>query len=303
MQQITNKRKLEKEEENRKKMIDEIKKEKGDKVIENTADDLFKAIKKRPGESQLDYAKRTREAVMNTLKEDEHDLIVRLNEEYDFARRLRIKKENARRIKEKRKNIKPKIIIDNQTGPEIVYRKNNTRPLPNGIVVGMEQNLNLSGENENKKEIKIGLDLNVTLGDDDNFKARIDEQEKNNPFYLNGIDYADVVRIKSFELLVNKDKIFNQVVNETDEETIKWIDIYIQNEQEETEVAQKIRDLLASQGLDSTVGLKSDDYLSRREIVLTGGEILEDTGNSFEDRQAKMKAQIQTDSIQFGGNK
>ena len=145
--------------------------------------------------------------------------------------------------------------------------------------------------------------MNVTLGDDDDeFNKRVKEQEKNNPYYINNIDYSNVMNIKSFELLVNRDKIFNQVVNESDEETIKWIDIYIQNEQEQTEVAQKINDLLQTQGLDSTIGLKSDDFLNRREIVLTGGE-LEQTGNSFEDRQNKMKSQIQTDSIQFGGDK
>ncbi|GAF77573.1 unnamed protein product, partial [marine sediment metagenome] len=104
MQQVTNKRKLDKEEEDRQQMVKEITETKGDKVIENSADDLFSAIKKKEGESQLEYSKRTREAVMNTLKEDEHDLIVRLHEEYEFARKLRINKENARRLKEKRKN-------------------------------------------------------------------------------------------------------------------------------------------------------------------------------------------------------
>lgn len=264
MQKVQNQKKLQEEENFKKQQREEMKqiqKESEEKVmLDNTADDLFDAIKRRPNESATKYAERVQRSLMNTMKEDDHDRIIREYEEFEFCKRLRIKKENSRRsrlLQQKRMN--NAVVIDLPDAPK-------------GITVGFQQV--------------------STLGDDLDFDKRIAEQEKGNEFFVDNVDYSDIMRITAFTMLKNRDTLFEQIKNESDEETLKWINIYIESDKEKSEVEQRIK---AAWG-EGTV----DSLLDRRERVLSG-----ESANSFEDRQQVMKAQIkkqnELDEIKFGG--
>jgi len=264
MRQVQNQKKLQQEEEMKRQHREEMKqiqnKSEEKVMIDNTADDLFDAIKKRPNEPAHVYAERVQKSVMNTLKEDDHDRLIREYEEFEFYRRLRIKKENVRRsriLQEKR--MSKAIVIDLPEAP---------------------------------KGIQVGFQQVATLGDDVNFEERIAEQEKGNKWFVNGVDYSEVMLVTSFSMLKNRDKIFEEVTNESDEETQRWINIYIEADKEKSEVEQRIK--------DAWNGSSSDSLLDKRERVLSG-----ETVNSFEDRQQAMKQKIQKqnelDEIRFGG--
>jgi len=284
MNQINMKKKMEREEKERQKMIEEMKKQKGGNILTNTADDLFKAIEKKEDESRVDHSERVRKAVYDTLKEDEHDKFVREHEEYELARRLRIKKENHRRLKDIRKTKRSSVVIDANDAPQQLTRR---KP---PINVGLEQNVNV-GEIQNKRpDIVVGFEQNVDIGSDEEFEKRIESKSQDNKYFVNGIDYSDIMTIKSFELLKSRDEIFNEVVNESDEETIKWIDIYIENEKEQTAVTQQVKDILSN----SVTGDYRESMLNRREAILTGGEIM--PNNSYENKQEQMKQQIQDEN-------
>jgi hypothetical protein len=123
------------------------------------------------------------------------------------------------------------------------------------------------------------------------------EQNKDNVHFVNGTDYSDILEIVSFALLKNRDDIFKQITNESDEETIKWINIYIEEDEEQTETVQKIKDIIKG----STGESATDKMLDIRERVLSGKSV-----QSSDDRRNKMLNELQDsneDEIQFIGGK
>lgn len=195
-------------------------------VIQNTTETLFESLKKKPNESKAQHEHRVSQAVQKSMEEDEFDKIIRENDEFHFARNLRIKKENARRIKEHNasKNRSVTIIDD---------------PAPTGI--------------------DVGYHIVSSIGDDEESNLRYDESQKDNKFYVNGIDYSEICLTKAYEILKNRDKIFIEVSHETDAETIKWIEYYID-----------LEDKIGVEDDAPGLGDRQSSLLDRRESAVKG---------------------------------
>lgn len=287
MQQITYKKQLEKEEEEKLELIKDVKQQNDGQVIDNSADKLFDALKRKDGESRAKFEERVSKAINSALKEDEHDKFVREKQEYEFGRELRIKKENHRRIKLHNEKRKKNVIVIDALQEDM--------PNPYGIEVGFQQTIDVGEQRPIPEGLNVGFEQVVTIGNDEEAEKRFAIEQTENKYFVNGIDYSEIIAIKVFEMLKNRDQIFNQIVKESDEETTKWIDVYIQNEDEQTEVQEKLTELNASSGVGR------DALLERRERVLSGK-------NKFEDMQKEMIAKIKReeqiqpeDSIEFGG--
>lgn len=254
MDKIQNRKKLLKDEELKREQRDEIKQiqQQSDQklMIENTADELFDALKRKQGESAIDYTKRFQNVLTRSMKEDDHDRIIREYEEYEFCRQLRIKKENVRRSK---------LLRDKRMTDAVVIELPNA---PKGIQVGYQQV--------------------STLGDDIDYEVKIQEQNVNNPYFVNGIDYTDIFDIVSFKMLVNRDKLFKMVTSESDDDTLQWINVYVKNEEQKSDVAKAVDELYTQKSKDDTL-------LDRRERVIN-------KRNTFENRQDEMKSQLQSNA-------
>lgn len=269
MRQIQNKKKLDEEEQFVKEQREELKKiqnESSDKtMIENTADELFDSLERKKGESALDYRERINQAVSKAWEEDEHDRIVREYEEYEFSRQLRIQKENTRRRK----------ILNEQ-------RKQNS------FVIDLP---------ENNPKIPTAFHQVSTFGnDDDQFELMVEQEKTNNAYFINNVDYSEIVEITSFCMLKNRDKILNEIANESDEETSEWIEKYIKTEGEQQfEIDKELNDI--QKDVFSTSESQTDALLNRRGQILSKGK------NKFENQQNEMIKQIQSDNdeIGFGG--
>jgi hypothetical protein len=255
--------------------IQKIQQESKEKImIENTADDLFAALKKKDYVDAVDKHKQIDKFLAKAFEEDEHDYIVREYEEYLFCKQLRIKKENTRRAKIlHQKKLSQVMIID-------VPRHLSKEDLPKGIQVGFEQ------------VVTIGNDVDVDL--------KFAEKNQGNTYFVDGIDYSEIVQITSFSLLKNRELLFKQIVSESDEETIKWIDQYIEEDKEQTETVTKIRDIIQGSTGDSA----QDRILNARERILTGKTV-----ETFDGRRKNMLKQMGQDSnddvdeISFVGGK
>jgi peptide subunit release factor 1 (eRF1) len=81
-------------------------------------------------------------------------------------------------------------------------------------------------------------------------------------------------------MLKNRDSIFKQITSENEEETTKYIEQYIAEDEKISDVAKKVRDLMKKTKEDET-------RLDKRERVLSG--------NNFENRQQEMIKQIQNE--------
>jgi hypothetical protein len=245
MQKIQNQRKLTEDEETIKKDKDEImqiENKTNEKIlIENTADELFDTMNRRQGESIMDYKGRVQQLLEKAFSEDEHDKIIREHEEYEFAKQLRIKKENARRAK-------------------IIYE----RKITNAIII----------ETKNTSNLPVAFQQ-ITMLEDDSPESQITGQ-----WIVNNVDYSEVVTITSFLMLKNRDSIFKQITSENEEETTKYIEQYIAEDEKISDVAKKVRDLMKKAKEDET-------RLDKRERVLSG--------NNFENRQQEMIKQIQNE--------
>lgn len=257
MQQIQGKKKLQQEEQMMKEQREEVAKIQTDSkeklMIENSADELFDALTRKPGESMLDYQKRVGQSVAKAFTEDEHDKIVREWEEYQFTKQLRIKKENTRRAK---------ILHENKMTNAIVIDV--PRAAPQSIIVGFSQVSN------------IGDDI-------------VDVQEEKGPWIVNNIDYSEIVSITSFSMLKNRDQIFKEITSESEEETIKWIEEYLQEEaQTKSDVVAAIESLTKTPSMEKPIDGR-DKILSARERVLSAGK----KTNKFENEQQEMIDQIQ----------
>lgn len=269
MRQVQSQKKLMQEEQIKKEEREEIRQIQNtseEKVmIQNTADELFDALQRKSGESAIERSKRIDKLMIKAFQEDEHDKLVREYEEFEFCRQLRIKKENARRAK-------------------IVHEKK----LSNAIVIDVPVT--------KRPDLRVGYHQVSTIGDDVDTDIRFAELNKDNKRFVNGIDYSDILQIASFALLKNRDALFDQVVHESDEETIKWINIYIESEKEQSDVALKVFDILKS----GTGESDRDKLLDVRDKVLSRRANL--GSNSLEERQKEMIAKIQSESdeIQFG---
>ena len=268
MKQVQSKKQLEKDEEFKKQQKEELKriqKESKEKtMIENSADDLFDSLERRKDETALEYRERVAKAVSKSREEDEHDRIIREYEEYEFARRLRIQKENTRRSK---------LLHEKKKENSFVIEVPNMR---NDIQVGYHQISNLGS-------------------DDDEYESLVQQEQTNNKYYIKGVDYSEIIEIVSFSMLKNRDRILNEVINEPNEVTIKWIDHYIESEKEQTDISRELQEIQK----DSIArGQSSAEVLmNRRDQILDRGK------NKFEYQQEEMIKQIQTeqDEIQFGG--
>lgn len=255
MQHVQSRKKLQQEEQMLREKRDEVTKIQTDSkeklMIENSADELFDALTRKPGESVLDYQNRVGQSVAKAFTEDEHDKIVREYEEYQFIKQLRIKKENTRRAK---------ILHERKMTNAIVIDVPKT---PAGMIVGFHQV--------------------STIGDD-----VVDVQEIKGQWVVNNIDYSEVVQITSFIMLKNRDQIFKEVTNESEEDTTKYIEEYLrEEEQEKSEVVKKLEALKNAsiqQPVDNT-----DKILSARERILSAAN----KKNKFEAEQQEMIDQIQ----------
>lgn len=256
MDKIQNRKKLLKEEEFKQEQREEIKQiqQQSDQklMIENTADELFDALKRKPGESAIQYTKRFQNVLTRSMKEDDHDRIIREYEEYEFCRQLRIKKENVRRSK---------LLRDKRMTEAVVIELPNA---PHGIQVGYQQV--------------------STLGDDIDYEVKIQEQNVKNVYFVNGIDYSDIFDIVSFKMLANRDKLFNMIANESDEDTLQWINVYVKNEEQKSEVAVAVDELFKPTSKDDTL-------LDRRDRVVNK------KFNTFEDRQKEMISKIKSNEV------
>lgn len=245
MQKIQNQRKLTEDEETIKKDKDEImqiENKTNEKIlIENTADELFDSMGRRQGESIADYKGRVQKLLEKAFSEDEHDKIIREHEEYEFAKQLRIKKENTRRAK-------------------VLYE----RKITNAIVI----------ESKNKTNLPVAFQQ-ISILEDDSPESQITGQ-----WVVNNIDYSDVVTITSFLMLKNRDLIFKQVTSESEEETIKYIEQYIADDEKISDVAKSVQELMKKTKEDET-------RLDKRERLLSA--------NKFENRQKEMIKQIQNE--------
>jgi antitoxin component of RelBE/YafQ-DinJ toxin-antitoxin module len=270
MRQVHSQKQLAQEEQMKKEEREEIRqiqnKSEEKVMIQNTADDLFDALQRKSGESALERNKRINQLLAKAFQEDEHDKLVREYEEFEFCRQLRIKKENARRAK-------------------ILHEKK----LTNAIVIDVPV--------LRRKDIQIGYHQMSTLGDDVDTDSKFAELNKDNKYFVNGIDYSEIVQIVSFALLKNREILFDQITHESDEETIKWINIYIEAEKDQSDVEQRVFDILKSRTGESD----RDKLLDVRDKVLSRKPV-KSRSNSLEDRQKDMIAKIQSESdeIQFG---
>lgn len=269
MRQIQNKKKLEEEENFIKEQRDELKQiqneSKNKTMIENTADELFDSLERKKGESALDYRERVSHAVSKAWEEDEHDRIVREYEEYEFSRQLRIQKENARRRK-------------------ILYEQRKE----NAFVIDLPKN---------NPKIPTAFHQVSTFGndDDDTFEILLEQEKSNNAYFIHGVDYSEIVEITSFCMLKNRDKILNEIANESDDETLKWIEQYVKTEVEEQfEIDKELTDI--QKDAFSVSESKTDALLNRRDQILSRGK------NKFENQQEEMikKIQSENDEIGFG---
>jgi len=257
MRQIQGRKQLQQEEQMLKEQrteIKEIQSQSKEKImIKNTADELFDSFGRKNGESMTEYRDRFSKSLVKAFQEDEHDRIIREYEEYEFAKQLRIQKENARRAKtlhEKRKS--------------------------NVIVIDLP-----------KTNLDVGFHQMTTLGDDEQIDAMIKEEVKTNSYYLNGVDYSEIVAITSFIMLKNRDKILHEIANESDDETMRWIDIYVKEENEKSDIVAKLNEISKNAATGSASGV--DAMLNRREKVLTGK-------NRFEEQQSEMISDIQKEN-------
>ncbi|MDO8640287.1 MAG: hypothetical protein Q7R33_01985 [Nitrosarchaeum sp.] len=218
-------------------------------IIENTADKLFDSIQKRSDETTAEYRKRMQNSIVEAFTEDEHDKIVREIEETEFRKQLRIKKENARRSKILReKRFENSVIID-------------VPQAPNGLQVGFHQ---------------------VSTFDDVSGENTIVVQETGQ-YIINDVDYSDVIEITSFLMLRNRDQILQEVANESEEETTKWIESYIAEDQRQSDVMERLREM--TKGAFKTSTDEKEAMLERRDRILSNK-------NRFEDEQEQMKSQI-----------
>ena len=269
MKQIQGKKKLEQEQqlinEQQKELI-QIQKDSNSKekvMIENKADELFDSLTRKTGESALEYNNRVKSSVIQAFAEDEHDKIVREHEESMFIKELRIKKENSRRAK-------------------ILHQKK----LSNAIVINMPAPVG----------IQVGFNQSVTMGDDERFEAIEQEEIKNNIYYINGVDYSDIISIVSFNMLKNRDKILNEIANESGEVTTSYINQYIdEDNQQQSDITKTLQAIKSG---NVTEG--KSDILSMREQILSGGKI-----NRHESQQQDLIAQIKkeqedSDEIHIG---
>jgi len=246
MQQVQSRKKLLQDEQAIKEKRNEIQQIEQDSkeklMIENTADELFDALSRKQSETVLQYHDRVEKSIVKAFSEDEHDKIIREYEENEFRKQLRIKKENARRAK-------------------ILHEKK----MVNAIVIDVPA----------LKGIEVGFHQVSTLGDD------IIEVQETGLWIVNNVDYADVVSITSFSLLKNRDKIFKEVTGETDEETMKYIEQYLQEEeQEKSDVVKRIEVLQKTLDPNETM-------LDKRERIIVSNK------NKFESQQQEMINQIQ----------
>jgi hypothetical protein len=263
MDKIQNRKKLLKDEEFKREQREEMKQiqEKSNEkvMIENTADDLFDSLNRRSGESAIEYTKRYQTALVRSQKEDEHDRIVREYEEYEFCRQLRIKKENSRRSK---------LLHDKRIASAIVIE------LPNA-----------------PSHIQVGYQQVSTLGDDAATDVKIQEQNTGNVYFVNGVDYSEIIEIVSFKMLKNRDNLFKMVMNESDDDTLQWINVYIKNEEQlKSDVASAVEEITKSVVSNEKIVDNRDALLDRRE------RIVNKKFNTFEDRQKEMISQIQSNS-------
>jgi len=242
MQKIKHNDKLNEDEE-----VLQIEKNKDEKVkienveIENSADELFDTLNKKSNESISEHKNRVAKSLMKAFSEDEHDRIVREFEEKEFIKELRIKKENARRSK---------IVYEKKIINAIVIEPKN-----NNLNVGFHQSSNL--ENDFENEILVG------------------------EWIVNNIDYSDIVNITSFSMLKNKNEIFYNITNETDEETIKYIESYIEKENELSKASKKIQLLMMKQ-------TKAETRIDARDRILSA--------NKFESQQQQMINEIKNEN-------
>lgn len=264
MKQIQYKKQIDKEEEFVKQQKDELKKiqkeSKEKTMIENTADDLFDSLERKKDESALEYRERIGKAISKAWEEDEHDKIVREYEEYEFARKLRIQKENTRRS-----------------------RLLHEQKKQNAFVIDLPES-----------KIPIGFHQVSTLGsDDEQFEKLLQNEQTNNKYFIHEVDYSEIIEITSFNMLKNRDRILNEVANEPQEVTAKWIEHYVESEKEQTETDVEISEI---QKDAFSGGSNVDAMISRREQILAKGK------NKFEYQQEEMIKQIQSenDEIQFG---
>jgi len=262
MRQIQNKKKMLKDEEEMKQKREDtqnMQKELKDNImIENSADELFDSLERKSNESAKDYRDRISKSLVKAFAEDEHDKIVREYEEYMFSKRLRIQKENARRSKILREK-----------------RKENT------VIIDVPQ----------KHDIPVGYQQISTIGSDEDLLDVIRQEEENNPYFINGVNYSEIVEITAFSMLKNKDKILNEIANESDKETEEWVNRYIEEDKKQSEVFKQLTSM--TEDAISRATSNVDTILSRRENVLTAGK------NRFEMQQDEMKQQIQNDEIGF----
>jgi len=257
MRQIQGKKRLQQEEQMLREQRDEIKeiqdKSKEKVMIKNTADELFDSFERKSGESMTEYRDRFSKSLVKAFQEDEHDRIIREYEEYEFAKQLRIQKENSRRAR-------------------ILHEKRKS----NVVVIDLPAT-----------KLDVGFHQITTLGDDEQIEMMIKEEVKTNPYYLNGVDYSEIVTITSFIMLKNRDKILHEVAGESDEETIKWIDRYVKEESQQSDVVARLNDISKGAAMGSASGI--DAMLNRREKILSGK-------NKFEEQQSEMISRIQKEN-------
>ena len=262
MKKIQHKRQLEQEEIEKEEEMQKIQNENKEKtMIENTADDIFDSLSKRKNETASEYKNRVAEALEKAWQEDEHDKLVREYEEHEFAKKLRIQKENGRRSK---------LLFEQRKANAVI------------IEVPEEDN-----------SIPTGFHQIATIGDnDEQFAEFIADQQKGNPYYIKGVNYAEIFEITSYNMLKNRDKIFQEVINESDEETIQWIEKYIDEEKNQNDISKQLGEISKEALATSTSG--KDALLNRRERLVGR--------NKFESQQDEMIQQIQReqDEIQFG---
>lgn len=267
MKHVQYKKQLEKDEEFKRQQKDDLKKiqkeSKEKTMIENTADDLFDSLERQKDETALEYRERVAKAIYKSQEEDEHDRIVREYDEYEFARRLRIQKENTRRSR-------------------LLHEKKKQ----NSFVIEVP---------DMRNDIQVGYHQMLTLGsdDDDKFESLVQYEQTNNKYYIKGVDYSEIVEIVSFSMLKNRDRILNEVVNEPNEVTIKWIDHYIDTEKQQTDISKELSEI-QKDAINS--GQSSAEAMMNRRDQILGK-------NKFEYQQSEMIRQIQSeqDEIQFGG--
>lgn len=262
MRQIQGKKKLEQEQQQlteQRKEITQIQTNSKEKImIENKADELFDSLTRKPGEAVLDYNNRVKSSVIQAFSEDEHDKIVREHEESQFIKELRIKKENSRRAK-------------------ILHQKK----LSNAIIINLPP----------PPGIQVGFNQSVTIGDDEKYDEIQQQESQNNIYYVNGVDYSEILNITSFSMLKNKDIIFKEIANEPEEVTIKYIEEYIeQDTQQKSDIDKMINNIKTG----------NQDLLDAREQILSGGKLKNKYENQQQDLISQIKREQDSDEIRIG---